>query len=72
MGSDLPGVTINVTNNRNNIFTFMLKSRVPLMSTLTTIVVHDLEGASVSCEDLSTNEVDTSFIHIIDGILLAS
>ena len=65
--SDQLGAIINVTNNRNHVFTFMLKSRLPLMSTVTTNIVHDLEGASVTCEDLRTAEVDTSLIHIISG-----
>ena len=64
--SDHPGKTLNITNNRHHIFTFMLKTR--FVSTVTTTVIQDLEGASVSCEDLSTTEIDMSQIHIINGI----
>ena len=67
LGSDQPGETVNITNNRNHIFTFTIKSRLPTVSTFTTNMVHELEGASVSCEDLTTAEVDTSLIHIISG-----
>ena len=68
LGSYQPGETVNITNNRNYVFTFMLKSRNPFVSTVTTNMVYDLEGASVSCEDLSTAKVDTSVIHIISGM----
>lgn len=67
---DQPGETVNITNNRNYLFTFMLKSRDPFVTTVTTNMIYGLEGASVSCEDLSTAEVDTSLIHIISGMSL--
>lgn len=70
--SDLLGDTFTVTNNRNYAFIFVLKSRLPLVSTMTTNGVPDLQGASVSCEDLSTAEVDASIIHIVNGMCFVS
>lgn len=64
------GKTFVLPNNHGSNFSFVLVSRFPLTSTMTTIVVYNLYGSSVSCEDLDSAELDTSQIYSIDGMVL--
>lgn len=62
------GRTFVVPNTEGFDFRFVLISREPIVSTMTTNIVQNLYGASVSCENLHSLQFDTSRIHNLNGI----
>ena len=66
LNTDLLWQTFCVVNNWNYAFAFVLTSTSPLISTMTTNAVRNLEGATVSCKDYQHN-LDTVNVHFIKG-----
>ena len=71
LASDQPGRTIYLLNSEGHVFEFTLVSTSPLTSNATTIMVSELNGTLVYCED-ATSAKTTSAIYIISGTLSVS